>query len=508
MNINKRWKLIVIIGICLLLYVPSLGQFFSADDWFHLRVSKVASINDWFHFFSFVKNSHSISFYRPLSTQVFFGLFYKLFGLNAWPWYLFGLSIFGLSLALIYRFVELIGKFSKDLNVKMVENLALLTTFFYGLSVTNFTKLYFVSIYQELFMVVFVLGSLIFYLQKKYFLSWCLFVLGLMSKETAMVLPGLLVLLELFRRGSLIGLKKMNFRLWRVYVVTLLGYLSLRLIWFGAPVGDSYGWNVSVLRMLNTIFWYGLWSLGAPEFLVDYVRSGLRIVPRFWMEYPVWGWFVLSGLGVLMCLGILMLIKILIFKKGEAIRWLVFIGFWFLLSLLPVLFWPNHKFVLELTLPMVGVSLGLAWLVLTFQFKRNSDSRNTFKLIGFCDVRWLSLLFVSIWFVYNLGMNYLTYKTNYSVSRSVVARRIYTFLEKNYLKYPNGKYFLFVNDTDYVNDEWGSSKQINLAISGSDMFRVLYDDPQLRVYYEDSLPDDIPEENRLIRLSSKIFLKD
>jgi len=238
-----------------------LGSFFSGDDWFHLRVSNVDSWQEFLNFFSFVSNPQSISFYRPLSTQVFFWVFYKLFGLNPVPYYLAVFATFGFSLRLVYRVALEIGKIGQIGMIREIEKFALLVVFFYGFSVTNFTKLYFLSTFQELLMVVFVLLAVLSYLNRRILVSVVMFILALMSKETAVVLPFLLVLIEVIRIRQIGRIREMerieeiwinNWKRWLPFWVVVLGYLYLRLLVFSVPDGDSYIWDFSVIKAANT----------------------------------------------------------------------------------------------------------------------------------------------------------------------------------------------------------------------------------------------------------------
>ncbi|MEK7066428.1 MAG: hypothetical protein AAB965_02540, partial [Patescibacteria group bacterium] len=248
------------------------SNFFSSDDWFHLRISDIHSLQEFLNFFSFANTDQSASFYRPLSTQVFFYFFHTIFGLNSLPYYLFGILLFTLILFLLYKFTN-----------------SLVTTLIYAVSVTNFTRLFFLSAYQELFLVFFSLLTLILYKSKKYLPALFCFVLSLLSKETAVVLPVLLLVLSLFE-------KKVSFRKLAPHFFLLAIYLYLRLFIFKGSVGDSYIWDFSPPKALNTFFWYTLWSFGAPELLVDYVGSGLKILPRFFTDYPIWSYIILSQL--------------------------------------------------------------------------------------------------------------------------------------------------------------------------------------------------------------------
>jgi hypothetical protein len=464
---NKLLFLIILISI--LLYLPSLNNYFSGDDWFHFEISQVQTLPQFLNFFSFHNTLQSAAFYRPLPTQVFFFVFQSLFGLNPLPYHLFTLLIFGISLYLVFLFVKTI---SND------QRVSLLTTFFYGISVTNFTRLYFLSAFQEISLVVFCLLSLLFYLRhpRPFYsgLSITFFIFALLSKETAVILPIILIIVSLFKKHST---KKTL-----PYFLILIPYLFLRLVIFQSPGGDSYFWNPSPLKAINTLFWYLLWSIGAPEILVDYVTNGLRIIPRFFTDFNFWAYITLSFLGLSITA-----ILLLLFRNLKSLnRYYLFSLLFFIISLLPVLFLPSHKFTLELTLPLIGSCLFLALL---------TSKRST-----------LSLLTIILLISLNLSMNLFTYQRHYSVNRSKTAHKISDYFITKYPTYPNHNYFEFVNDTPDFGQDWGSSKQISHITSGSNMFRVLYHDQSIKIYFED-IPEERPVDKQKIMVSTLQFFQ-
>jgi len=463
----KKYALLILISLIIAIFLPSISVFFSADDWFHLRVSQVDSLGGFLNFFSFTRTEQSISFYRPLSTQVFFSFSQNLFGLNPVPYHLFVLFAFALSLYLVYK---LACKVQKD------KHKALLVIFIYGFSVSNFTRLYFLSAFQEIALVVFSLLTITGYLNDRRSISLVYFVLALLSKETAVVLPLVLLILDWSR-------KKFDLKKLVPFALILLPYLYLRLFVFGPALGDTYQWNFSLAKVINTLTWYGLWSLGAPELLVDYIGSGFRPIARFFTDFPIW-WGIILGL----LLANLTVLGICLFGRIKKLNRQFFSYlFLFIASLLPVLFLPLHKFTLELGLPLVWFCLGVVWLL---------PERGKSLLI-----------FIFFYLALNLSMNHLTYTTHYSVGRAKISQKVTEYIAEKYPQKPKGSYFEFINDTTDYGTSWGSSKQIANSIGSSELFRVLYQDPNYVVYYED-FPGERPANEKKISLSTKMFVSE
>lgn len=463
MHFLKQNKLIFFIIACSsLLFSPSLFNFFSADDWFHLRISQVENFQEFLSFFSFIKNDQSASFYRPLPTQVFFFLSQKLFGLQPFFYHVLTLLTFIFSLFLVYKI-----SFKLNLN----KNQSILTLFFYAISATHFTRLYFLSAFQEILMFVFLLLSWITFLKSQKILPIIFFILALLSKETAIVFPFILLF-------YLTLTKQNNIKRLLPYFFIFFIYLILRLYFFKTPLGDSYGFDFTLKKLFNTYFWYTLWSFGTPEFLVDYVSSNLKIVPRFFDVLPIWSNILLINISITIISFLSLLFNQI--KKLSSL----FLGFLiFIIGLLPVAFLPWHKFTLELTLPLLGFCLLLSKLI------TNSKSKI------------LNLTFLSSFIILNFITNYLYFKTSYVITRAVISKKVYLyFIEKNPSLENN---IVFVNNGESSKD-WGLSKQVALSTSNSDMFRVLYKNPTLKIYFED-LDKNFPENN--IKIDSLQFLK-
>lgn len=460
--------MIYLIFALLLPYVPSIGNFFSGDDWFHLQITQIHSFSEFLNFFSFTHTAQSAAFYRPLPTQVFFFIFQQFFGLTSWPYHVFVLVCFAYSLYLVYLFAKTRLK---------SERSSLIAMGIYGLSVSNFTRLYFLSAFQEIALVIFTLLCLLSFPKSKS-RTIIFFVLALLSKETAVVIPFLLVL---FHYKTI----KKYIYFYSLITAILLVYVFFRFSVFGGPAGDTYLWNFSPFKAVNTLFWYVLWSLGAPEFLVDYVGSGLKLIPRFFTDFYFWWKIIIPTL-----ITTIISLCILVFRKYKQVnlsvlQYLLF----FFITLLPVLFLPSHKFALELGLPLVGFSLVISWLT--------SARADKFAIV-----------FLSLYVFLNLSSNLITFPRHYSVGRGEVSRNVFYYFSSLHPVYPAGKYFEFINDSSgYFGKEWGQSKQVSQSLSGSDFFKVFYKNPNIKVYYQD-IPEKgfTPDKNSLIYLGTQQFL--
>lgn len=459
---------------CLLLsfviFLPSFTNFFFGDDWFHLSVIQINSVKEFFNFFSLTQNAQTAGSFRPLATQVYFFIFYHLFGLNPLSYHLFNFLVFAANLYLI----------NKLAIIWLDKKTAPWAIFLYAISATNFVKMYFLSAFQETLMVFFILLSIIFFLREKnvrnQILSLAFFILSLLCKETAMVLPAILL-------GYQVIYRKWNFIKIFPYLIILGVYLYVRFKLFGKVQGESYIWDFSPKKIANTFFWYVNWSFGAPEFMVDYVSSSLRVVPKFFSDFYGWAYPLL----VLMSATIITAVGLVLKQARKLNRNTLFFIFGFIVSIAPLLFLPWHKFTIELTLPMVFFCLLLAQL-----------------LRG--DKSILKYLFIVAFITLNLTSNFLSFSHHYSVSRAKVAKRVFDYITYNYPEKPAGKYIEFINNPDFniKNEPVGESKEISYAISNSDLFKVLYHDLSYSVYFQD-IAGTRPKGER-IKIISTAFL--
>lgn len=429
-----------------ILFFPSLFNFFSHDDFFHLNISRAKNIGDFLNFFNLVESPKGFGFYRPLTTQVFYFVFGWSFGLNPLIMHLVSYAVFFANIFLVYI-----------LSKKIFDNLkiASIAAFLYAVSPTHFGHLYFLGTFQELGLAFFYFLSLILFISfietknmKEYLLVVLAFVGALLSKEFAVTLPFSLLLIYIYKRG----LKNLNFIF--IYItpllIILLIYLWLHVFFYGLAAGDSYHWEFSV-RVVNTIFWYLLWSLGLPEMIVDYIGPGVKVNPNLLQFY---GSYILP-ITLLFIIQSLILVSALMrsFKNGKSLKVLFFGVSLFILTLTPVLFLPLHKFAYELTVPLYGIVVFISYLLI----KSFSSKIVTVFLIIYFSLSFCTVL--------------LTYKTHWIVQGGMVAKKVY-LLTKDLNNKP--QVLVFYNSVEDKDLPWKPADQLKIILSGDNFTEVFY----------------------------------
>ena len=476
-------KLFLIFITSLVIFFPSFFVFYTNDDFFFLKISQAGNIPDFINFFNILKGPDGFGVYRPLTTQVFYYIGEKLFGTN--PFYLHTISFlffFGV-IYLVYRLIKEIGGGEKT---------ALIAAFLYAVSATHFGHLYYLATFQELGMSFFVLLSCLSFLRNKKPLSFIFFVLALMSKETAVITPfllGITYFYQRFQEKSRVDFKKLTISL-LPYFLVLIFYFGIRLYSYGFAVGDSYIWDFSAKKFANTVFWYILWSFNIPETLVDFIGPGLRVNPnlsKYWAReiFPILTLFLVQMAGVAFVIAKYMFEngKNIILKKDPA---LVFSWLWFLITLLPVVFLPIHKFTFYLTLPLIGIVFRIGYL-----FERSKV--NNIFITAFLGV-WTTLSILTV---------------NHSVKTSWITQG--ENLSKKALQYFQDKKAEIGLKEIYLVDikedgglPWSPTVVVKTALSDKNFFYVFFPEMAGNVNYWGS--EKLPKVDNIYIINSRQFL--
>lgn len=444
--LKKYWLPILAFIISFAMFYPSLSGFFTHDDFYFLKISRVDSIGGFLNFFNPANDTNGIGVYRPLTLRVFYFLGSTIFNLNP-----LGLRI--ISFITFYLNVILVGYLAKLLTRN--DKVSALSLFLYATSVTHFGQLYYIGAYQELFITFVFLSSIICFIKfpGNFLYSFIFFLIALMAKETAVMIPTAIVCVYFYlksERRIKTSFKKVALSL-LPFVSLLILYLYLHFFHFGTIEGDSYIWNFSITKAVNTTFWYFLWSLNLPEMLVDFVGPGVRLNPnllKYWSNQiiPI---FILFFIQIAIIFFAILKSKILNLKS------IIFFSFsWFILTLLPVIFLPLHKFTYYLTLPLFGIVLLLSYIFINLKSK---------VYIVFCVV-WVALSFFTL---------QLTKETNWITQGIQVSKRVHTYLEVNKQDL-SGKKITFVDEPEDELLPWSPTSTLKIVLADNNFFEVFY----------------------------------
>jgi len=453
LSLNK--KLLFVFLLSFILFLPSLFTFYTHDYFFLLKISRASSLGGFLNFFNFTQGPEGLGVYRPLTTQAFYYLSNSVFNLNPLALHVISFATFFLVIYLVYKLVNTIAK---------NNSIALFAAFLYATSATHYGHLYYLASYQELGLAVFCLLAVVFFIKfarkgnsKHYFLSIIAYVLALLSKETAIVIPGILVLVYGFLRlnkEKVVSIKK-SVLVVLGFVIILLIYLYFHYFLYGLAQGESYIWDFSP-RFINTLFWYGLWSFNLPEMLVDFVGPGLKFNPnlfRFWSKeiVPI---FLLFGTVTASISYLVVKVRNKLKKKDFQI--IIFSLAWFVLTLIPVLFLPLHKFTYYLTLPLIGVVFAISYLI------EKVNVTSIFKLA-----------FASVWVGLSLFTLQLTRETHWISQGAEVAKNAHTYFNEH----EAGENIMFVDFYDTNEDKdlpWSPSELVKVVLSQNNFFEVFF----------------------------------
>lgn len=490
---RRYWPLFLVFAAVLLLYRSALSVYFSQDDFFHFQVSQTdGTLRGFLNLFGFhTFEERGIAFYRPITREALYNISYSLFGLNHLPLRLLSFFVHLVNIALVYLLMQRL--FDK-------REISVFAAFFFGITAANVALLYYLAGgIQALFATMFILLSVIFfwdYLQKGNerlkWVSFAAFLLGLGSHELAAVTPVLLAGL-LFVKYPFKKLLPMSlWELWLPFaVLAIYLYLDIAVIGFSQEE-QQYQAVFSVKKTLNSLAWYSAWALGLPEMLIDFVNPGLKLNPslmRHWGDY-----FRIIFPAFFASLALIGgMVALLLFKKRNIFSdkrlWLL--AFWFPAALSPVLLLPLHKSTYYLAPALPGFWAAMGFLLFSgYYVLKRKHKRASGILLGGLVALLLILSAASV----RLGDG-----TYLAAQRGRLAERLINQVKVKYPQLPKGAAVYFRNDPGYpfIAEQWGSSsKQASFILNNEDALQLLYEDPTLRVFYEDlgGVPEDFPEE--------------
>ncbi len=229
-------------------YWPALDNFFISDDFVFLSQARIAD-RDPSHLLNFPPG-----FYR-LTSYLYWWLGYKLFGLRPEPFYLLAIVLHGAIAYLVFRVT---------LSLTADRATAALAAIFFAVYERHNEAVMWINSAHELLQAAAVLLCLLAWgryqsrgrRRKDYLATLVWFVAALLSKESAVVLLPLMLLLEWGREGRIAS--------WRPY----LGFATLT---------AAYGAAFYLLRGEHPLVRYGYYGVSG-HFITVYAKSLNRLL--------------------------------------------------------------------------------------------------------------------------------------------------------------------------------------------------------------------------------------
>lgn len=356
---------------------------FFQDDWYHLY--QIFNKNFWqiALYFNLWQNGNFDlnNFYRPLSTKLFYFLIYQLAGLKPFFFYLSAWVLFALNALVFYILSKEILKEKKQ---------ALLVFFFYFFSLGHFTYFSYITALDNLLYSVFLFLSIYSWIKNKKILSYFAFILSLMSRESAVILP-------FFIFAYLLIIKR---KPWKQYLNSLIVFSIIDFVYF-----------------LSRFFIYQ-WP---QRNQVYYFQFGNHVFKNL-LKYLQWN-FNLSGL-------------ISIFSLLGSINLLIFILF--LLSFIPALL-KNLKLFFSNSFVKFGLIWWLIFLMPVLFFKNHCDPWNLIvssggmalilQQISYFLPKTKKIIFIGSFFLlFVLGFSFYL-KNHWTIKRANLVKQTYNFVK-------------------------------------------------------------------------------
>ena len=360
-------------AFCFIIAVPQI--FFIQDDWYHIYQTHRKSLPEVLSYFNIWQEGalDPLNFYRPLSTKLYFFLAYQVFDLKPYLYLAVNSLLFLLNVIFLSKLLLKITK----------PKIALWTTFIYSFSLAHFTFFSYITKVEDLMLGALTFASLYFLVNKQNVLGTLIFILALMTRESALIIP-------LWLAGYHLSLKKKP----RKYFLPIIGILSISVIYILART-LIYGWpkdqEVYLIQfgphIVPNIFKYLQWNLNITGLLIQNSMIG-------WL-YRATATFSL----IILFSVFLKAVKSRRFYKN------IFFGiFWWLLCLSPILLFANHRDPWNLIVAAGGLSFALSQVVV-----------NLNKTIRFLFVSSYLILFL-------LGLNF--YRLNHwTVQRGLITKQ-------------------------------------------------------------------------------------
>lgn len=448
---KKILSLVAVVATFLTFFFGAFSMYYFSDDFKFLSASKNF---DLISFFSPIRTT----FYRPLPTE-FFYYFLQRLPLPTISGHIFVFFIFLIGVFFLYKTLIIITK------NKVTSSF---TTILYLFHFSHVYQLYWFATFQEVAQFALLIGSLYFILNKRFYISLGLFVLALFSKEQALLFP-FIALFFYFLKYKKIHPFFLIYILFDCIFVGIHMFVNSHM-----PILPEYVIHLSPKLFVNNALWYGLWSLGFPAMMSDYMKTILSLPFGAFWNYFSQPTFRIYFFGMIIYLTILFIffISTLVSKTKEKINltpYVISSLFLFILFLLPVL--PIiHKWMVRLTIPLIFISL-LEGVILSIMWKQKNTKPFVIFLIG-------------LYLIWNyFGIKQHEVISTYVLESSITKQAVQVFANKQ--RFENCT-TLYIKDPKNVKmSSWDGSEKLALTLSGNSFLSYYFPNKKnIKVQYE------------------------
>lgn len=447
-------KLSIYVGVIVIFFSYFFGAFkthYFSDDFKFLAASKQFDI---LSFFSPIRTT----FYRPLPTEFFYYFLQRLpypmiFG------HLFVFSVFLLGVYFLFKTIHLITK---------NREFAIFSSILYLFHFSHVYQLYWFATFQEVAQFTFLICSLYFILNKRFYISLSLFILALFSKEQALLFP--------FIAFFFYFLKFKKFHpSFIIYIFLDCIFIAIHMyVNTQMPILPEYVIHLNPKLLFNNALWYSLWSIGFPAMMSDYMRSIFSLPFGDFWNYFSSPSFRIYFFGMLTYLLLFISSAVYLFFQGKNDRkfMLKYIGInivlfiFFLLPVLPII----HKWMVRLTIPLVFISL-IEGLMLSMLWKKKITKS-------------IAVILLSLYLVWNyFGIKQHDIISTYALESSITKNAEKIFKDKQ--RFDTCRTIYIKDPVQMKMGSWDGSEKIALTFSGNSFLSYYFPNmPNIKVEYQ------------------------
>jgi hypothetical protein len=352
----------LLLMVTFIVFVPVLGVFFWQDDFVFLYEARFAKWTDILRAF-LPWATGPLGFYRPLTTQLYFVIGDRIFGFKPEFYHAANLLLHTANAVLVYVLAKRLLK---------SRSVALCVALLYVTNRVHFESLCWISGIQEIGVTFFSLLAVVLYCSApsnhslvRRVLSGATYLLALMSKENAVIVPLLLLSFDMLNLLVETGPRKTRdifvsqAILWGITGVYMASRLPYMLDLLTHSDG-SYGFVLST-ALFTKYGWGVLWSLDVLLHPLKRLKAALCPDSHLFHVF-------LLGAGLLLVANVLWFIYTVARRKSNGwaaiskARIALWGLLWFVLSMLPVVFVSNFAAYLFM-LPVVGLLITMGWVL-------------------------------------------------------------------------------------------------------------------------------------------------